>query len=55
MVEDTDNFADIRREVRKLCADFPGEYWRRLDRDRAYPTGFVQALTRSGYLAALIP
>src|SRR5579875_549956 len=45
----------IRDEVRKLCARFPGEYWRTLDRDRAYPTEFVQALTEAGYLAALIP
>src|SRR5262249_43609461 len=34
---------------------FPGEYWRALDRDRAYPTEFVSALTKAGYLAALIP
>ena len=47
--------AEIRDEVRKLCARFPGEYWRRLDAARAYPTEFVQALTDAGYLAALIP
>ena len=47
--------AEIRAEVRKLCARFPGEYWRRLDEARAYPTEFVQALTESGYLAVLIP
>ncbi len=47
--------AEIREEVRKLCARFPGEYWRELDRDRAYPTAFVAALTEAGYLAALIP
>ncbi len=47
--------AEIRDEVRKLCARFPGEYWRRLDTARAYPTEFVQALTEAGYLAALIP
>jgi alkylation response protein AidB-like acyl-CoA dehydrogenase len=46
---------DIRVAVRKLCARFPGEYWRRLDRERAYPTEFVAALTGSGFLAALIP
>ena len=39
----------------KLCARFPGEYWRRVDRDRAYPTEFVQALTEGGWLGALIP
>jgi acyl-CoA dehydrogenase len=45
----------IREAVRALCAGFPGEYWRELDRTRAYPTGFVQALTEAGFLAALIP
>ena len=49
------SFAEIRDGVRKLCADFPGEYWRKLDRERAYPTEFVRALTEAGYLAALIP
>jgi acyl-CoA dehydrogenase len=52
---DTDEFADIRESVRALCAKFPGEYWRALDRERAYPTDFVKALTEAGYLAALIP
>jgi acyl-CoA dehydrogenase len=47
--------AEIREEVRKLCARFPGEYWRELDTRRGYPTEFVQALTESGYLGALIP
>ena len=50
-----DEFADIRASVRALCAKFPGEYWRGLDRERAYPTEFVGALTEAGYLAALIP
>jgi acyl-CoA dehydrogenase len=45
----------IREAVRALCAEFPGEYWRKVDRDRAYPTEFVQALTKAGFLAALIP
>jgi acyl-CoA dehydrogenase len=45
----------IREAVRALCADFPGEYWRRLDRERTYPTEFVAALTKAGFLAALIP
>jgi acyl-CoA dehydrogenase len=48
-------FAEIREAVRKLCADFPGEYWRALDRERAYPTEFVQTLTREGFLSVLIP
>src|SRR5215213_4996483 len=50
-----DDHAEIREEVGKLCARFPGEYWRKLDWDRAYPTEFVQALTEAGYLGALIP
>jgi acyl-CoA dehydrogenase len=51
---DTDH-ADIREGVRALCAKFPGEYWRALDRERGYPTEFVAALTKAGFLAALIP
>nr|WP_294563373.1 acyl-CoA dehydrogenase family protein [uncultured Rhodopila sp.] len=50
-----DPHAQIRDEVRKLCAEFRGEYWRRLDRERGYPTEFVTALTEAGYLGALIP
>ena len=50
-----ETFPDIRDAVRKLCARFPGEYWRRLDTDRAYPTEFVRALTDSGFLSVLIP
>jgi alkylation response protein AidB-like acyl-CoA dehydrogenase len=46
---------DIRRAVEALCADFPGEYWRGKDRERAYPSEFVEALTAAGFLAALIP
>ena len=41
--------------MRALCAGFPGEYWRALDRERAYPSDFVKALTEAGFLAALIP
>jgi acyl-CoA dehydrogenase len=47
--------APIREAVRALCADFRGEYWRKLDRERGYPIEFVQALTKAGFLAALIP
>ncbi len=47
--------AEIRDAVARLCAEFPGEYWRRLDADRAYPTEFVGALTDAGYLGVLIP
>jgi acyl-CoA dehydrogenase len=49
------SFPEIRDAVRRLCADFPGEYWRAKDRERAYPTEFVQALTAAGYLSVLIP
>jgi acyl-CoA dehydrogenase len=54
-LEHEDTLADIREAVRALCARFPGEYWRALDRERAYPTEFVAALTEAGYLAALVP
>ncbi|QLC25377.1 acyl-CoA/acyl-ACP dehydrogenase [Parasphingopyxis algicola] len=50
-----DDFTAIRDEVAKLCARFPGEYWREKDKQRAYPGEFVDALTEGGYLAALIP
>jgi len=50
-----DPWADVRDGVRKLCARFPGPYWRALDRDRTYPEEFVAALTEAGYLACLIP
>ncbi len=49
------DYADIRAAVARLCADFPGPYWQAKDRERAYPTEFVQALGAAGYLAALIP
>ncbi len=48
-------YPEIRAAVSALCAQFPGNYWRKLDEDRAYPTAFVQALTAAGYLATLIP
>ncbi len=53
-VSDAD-IAQIRDAVRALCDRFPGEYWREQDRNRAYPTAFVRALTEAGYLAVLIP
>jgi alkylation response protein AidB-like acyl-CoA dehydrogenase len=55
MSPDTARYPEIREEVAKLCARFPGEYWRKLDAVRGYPSDFVAALTESGYLAALIP
>ena len=51
----TETFEDIRRAVRALCSGFEGEYWRRIDAERAYPEAFVRALTEAGYLGALIP
>ncbi|PZQ65903.1 MAG: acyl-CoA dehydrogenase [Phenylobacterium zucineum] len=50
-----ESFPEIREAVRRLCARFPGAYWRDLDRDRAYPTEFVRALTEAGFLSVLIP
>ncbi|HEY8518539.1 MAG TPA: acyl-CoA dehydrogenase family protein [Gammaproteobacteria bacterium] len=50
-----DEHADIRDAVARLCEGFPGEYWRDLDRRRAYPTEFVKALQDAGYLSILIP
>jgi len=50
-----DNFPDIRDGVRALCAQFPDEYHRKVDEQRAYPEEFIEALTREGWLAALIP
>ncbi len=49
------DIAEIRRAVQALCAEFPGEYWRGKDREREYPGEFVDALTKAGFLAALIP
>jgi acyl-CoA dehydrogenase len=52
---DTPEQAALRAEVRDLCARFGGDYWRDLDRERAYPDEFVRALTEAGHLSALIP
>ena len=46
---------EIRRSVAALCEKFPGDYWREQDRERAYPTEFVKALTDAGFLAVLVP
>jgi len=54
-IELGESWPEIRREVHALCAFFPGEYWRRLDEQREYPHEFVDALTRSRWLSALIP
>jgi acyl-CoA dehydrogenase len=56
MVDDSErSFPEIREAVQRLCADFPGGYWQKLDRERAYPTEFVTALTQAGFLSVLIP
>ena len=47
--------AEIREAIARLCEKFPGEYWRALDRERAYPAQFVAALGDAGFLAMLIP
>jgi acyl-CoA dehydrogenase len=54
-MNEREDLAEIRRAVRALSAEFPGEYWRAKDREREYPAEFVDALTRAGFLAALIP
>lgn len=54
-VSEAGDFQDIREAVRRVCANFPGEYWRKLDRQRTYPKEFVQALTDHGFLSVLIP
>jgi len=51
----SEQHADIREAVARLCEDFPGGYWRALDRRRAYPQEFVAALAGAGYLSILIP
>ena len=55
MIRTDDKYQDIRDAIRDLCNDFPAEYFRKIDEDRAYPTAFVKALTDAGWLAALIP
>jgi acyl-CoA dehydrogenase len=50
-----EDYLEIRESVRRICANFPGAYWRELDEKEAYPTEFVEAMTKAGFLAALIP
>jgi len=50
-----EDYPELREGVRKLCADYPAEYWRKLDKAEAYPDDFVDAMSAAGYLAALIP
>ncbi|MDM0018429.1 acyl-CoA dehydrogenase family protein [Variovorax saccharolyticus] len=55
MTDSNPRFPDIRDAVRDLCAQFPNEYFRKVDEARAYPAEFVDALTKAGWMAALIP
>ena len=55
MSHHAEDFEDIRAGVRAVCAEFPDEYHRQIDRDRGYPEEFVEALTRAGWMAAPIP
>ena len=50
-----EGFEEIRAGVRGLCAQFPDEYFRKIDEQRGYPAEFVEALTKAGWLAGLIP
>ena len=54
-MSESPDISEIRRAVQALCAEFPGEYWRKKDQERSYPGEFVDALTKAGFLAALIP
>ena len=54
-IRDVEGFEEIRAGVRALCAEFPDEYFRKIDAERGYPGEFVDALTRAGWLAGLIP
>jgi acyl-CoA dehydrogenase len=49
------DYPELRDAVRRICRDYPGEYWRRLDNESGYPTEFVRALNEAGFLGALIP
>lgn len=55
MTQLTDDYEEIREGVRALCGQFPAEYHRKVDEERGYPEAFVDALTREGWMAALIP
>ena len=55
MLNVSDQYQDIRDAIRDLCAQFPASYFRKIDEERGYPEAFVDALTKAGWLAALIP
>src|SRR3954453_667349 len=50
-----EDYPELRESVRKICDKYPGEYWRKLEDEQAYPTAFVEELTKGGFLASLIP
>ena len=54
-MKQSEGYEEIRSGVRALCAGFPDEYFRKVDSERGYPVDFVAALTKAGWLAALIP
>ena len=53
--KDNDNWEDIKNGVNAICKKFPESYWQKLDQDRLYPSEFVKALTKAGFLGILIP
>jgi acyl-CoA dehydrogenase len=55
VLNEADQYQDLRSSIRELCKEFPAEYFRRIDEQRGYPEEFVTALTKAGWLAALIP
>ncbi|SFD93214.1 acyl-CoA dehydrogenase, partial [Pseudomonas citronellolis] len=50
-----ESYQDIREGVRALCAEFPAEYWRKIDEVKGFPEAFVKAMTEAGWLSAMIP
>ncbi|MGH7030774.1 MAG: acyl-CoA dehydrogenase family protein, partial [Stellaceae bacterium] len=55
MVALGEDYPELRESIRKICEGYPGEYWRRLEAEQAYPTAFIAELTEAGFLASLIP
>ena len=55
MVALGDDYPELREAVHKICERYPGEYWRKLEAEQAYPTEFITELTQGGFLASLIP
>ena len=54
-IDDTERYPEIGNLVRRICAEFPGSYWQKLEETQGYPKEFVGALTRAGLLSSLIP